>query len=654
MHNDSTKPIGIESAVKRACATKLSDPQQFFMLTYATAEKPDEAVDDLDELEPHSMVTIDQEFGVNDHVMEFSDGFLTLELLLADPKTGAMRAIQKHQMRMQISGVYNLTPDPSVLLVVNSSTPNHAIHQIIALLRHRMHTKLDIFNLSLTGSYESPVTNQNVLKSYLGKTIVIFANTFVYFSKENKNPWELLDPWETGLLLKAGTSLLFANAAEANMPSLENWGAHSTFPAYDFAAGADSVTDQNAKGVAQALRKAGTENMTSDMAVHRFPVSKGGLNCFSTLESTVDKSAASAAKTMTKNIPLRRFVAVPDLEVMDDTAKTGGVVVCEGVPRTAKMIASVGYFGPSPPGTNIIADYDMFFIISCLPFAVRARMFWNVIGRVEAAGIACGVLYSGVQTFLELPHESSPESTFVDEKVRIPPTGYRMKKSAMLIHLSQILQAISMSLQFDLNNEIYYFTGTKPRFPDPIPTPEKLSQMPLTSLFFSMAEQQVRVVDIAQAQMLVSTLGAIHALANPLSFWQSMKSAFSFCGNRKGQLTSKLNERIFLAIEKACTPDLAISVKDHVLQRSKQVKDGIRIQGGPKNFIRFGQSELGAFASMTSVTVHDLTALQPVSTAMNSHQLGQHRSQYHVHRETTETLKTHAKTQIQEMVNVVD
>jgi hypothetical protein len=136
---------------------------------------------------------------------------LTLELMLSDPGTGKMRSVQKHLMHIQISGVYPLSPNPSYLLVVNSKTPNHALHQIITLVRQRLHTHLDTFNLSLTGSYESPVTRQNVLKSYESKSIIIFGNKFPYFNQRERDPWTLLDPWHTGLLIKASTSILFAS-----------------------------------------------------------------------------------------------------------------------------------------------------------------------------------------------------------------------------------------------------------------------------------------------------------------------------------------------------------------------------------------------------------------------------------------------------------
>lgn len=360
------------------------------------------------------MITIDQDFSVDERTLEFSEGFLTLELMLSDPVSGKMRSVQKHQMHMQISGVYSLSPNPSYLLVVNSKTPNHAIHQIIGLLRHRLHTHLDIFNLSLTGSYDSPVTHENVLKSYAGKSVIIFGNNFPYFNQGNRDPWSLLDPWHTGLLAKGGTNILFAGVS--NLEGLKIWAGDATFPAHDFTAGAHSVNDENIDKVVTKLRKTDSKALTSDMGVHRFAVKKG---IFGTVQSTVDSAANSAAKKLNKNFPLRRFITVPDMGALKEAEKVGGVIVCEGVPKNSKMMASVGFFPQSAPGTNIISDYDMYFIISCLPFAVKARMFWNMIGKSDATGVACNIFYSGLESlYYTLPNEV-PGQTKVDDKVRI-------------------------------------------------------------------------------------------------------------------------------------------------------------------------------------------------------------------------------------------
>jgi hypothetical protein len=155
------------------------------------------------------------------------------------------------------------------------------------------------------------------------------------------------------------------------------------------------------------------------MVVHRFAVKK---RMFETVQSTVDLAANSAAKKLNKSLPLRRFIAVPDVEVLKESEKMGGVIICEGVPKNSKMVASVGFFSQSSPGTNIISDHDMYFIISCLPFAVKARMFWNMIGMSDGTGVACGAIYSGLESlYYALPNEV-PGQPKVDDKVRITST----------------------------------------------------------------------------------------------------------------------------------------------------------------------------------------------------------------------------------------
>ncbi|ORY18621.1 hypothetical protein BCR34DRAFT_582903 [Clohesyomyces aquaticus] len=625
LHNNSSKAYGIDGILRRAAATRMSDPNRFFTLTYATADKPDEVIDDLSEIEPQSVITIDQDFSVNPNTMEYSEGNLSLELMLSDPKTGALRSVQKHAMHMQISGIYSLSEKPSFLLVVNSKTPNHAIHQIITLVRTRLHTSLDIFNLSLTGSYESPFTKTNVLKSYEGKSVIIFGNRFPYFSQGEKSPWDLLDPWETGLLMKAGTNVLFV--AVQDLPSLNEWAKKMTFPAQDFTPGTHSIQDVNAKNVVSAVSKTDPQTLTSDMVSHRFTVAK---SIFSSLPSSVDSAAKSAAKRLNKNIPLRRFVAVPDAQATDATGKKGGVIICEGVPKNVNLMASVDLFPMSPPGTHMITDYHLFFITSCLPFSVRVKMFWNTVGHANSSGVPCDVVYNKLDTF----YNNIPGNpAFVDKK---------------------ILDAVSLSLQFSMTAEIYRFISSRPRFPDPLSGPAQLDQLPQIRQFFAAAPGNAQINDIASAQPLISTLGAIHALSNPLSAWQSFKSIFGFLGNRKARLTPQLNSQIFASMASTCTPAVAGTAKSHLLQRSKQVKAGIRAKGGKKRYQDFGLTEVAAFAGTTGATVVELVDVFSGSVALDQKMLDAMCGTWQSECRNREAWEGGAKMMLKQMVNPVD
>jgi hypothetical protein len=200
--------------------------------------------------------------------------------------------------------------------------------------------------------------------------------------------------------------------------------------------------------------------------------------------------------------------------------------------------------------------------------------------------------------------------------------------------------------------------STKPRFPDPLNSAERFNQLPLTAQFFSAIPETTSLNNIGQAQMLVNTLGAIHAQSNPLSGWQSTKGVFSWLGNRKGLLTPVLNNHIFQSITAACTPSVATTVKEHVVQRSKKVKTGIRSKKGKKSFFAYGQTELQSFAGLTSnigpLVIQDLIELNPNSASMTSASLASHVEGYNIHHNNAYQLETHAKGFLGTIVNPVD
>jgi len=180
-----------------------------------------------------------------------------------------------------------------------------------------------------------------------------------------------------------------------------------------------------------------------------------------------------------------------------------------------------------------------------------------------------------------------------------------------------------------------------------------MHHLTLTTQFFNAAPKNPVFTSPETAQLFVFTLGALHALSNPLDFWQSFKSAFAFLGNRKGKLTPQLNQHIFQTITTICAPEVAGSVKDFVLHRSKQVKAGIRAVGGKRRYEGFGQTELAAFAS-TPFNLLDLTECCTGSLALTGGAAAQFVQTYHLDRKNTADWEMGAKRLLSEMVNPVD
>jgi hypothetical protein len=648
LHNQSNKAYGIEGLLRRAAATQFSDPTRLFTLIHATADNPSVAIDELPLIEPKSMIEIDQDFTVNDSAMEYSEGNLTLELMLSDPMTGNLRSVQKHGMKLQISGVYSLSPNPSFLLVMNSKTPNYAVHQIIHLIRNRLHTSLDIFNLSLTGSYESPITHTNILHSYGGKSVIIFGSTFPYFGKVYADSWTLLDPFVVGSSLRAGTNFLFASVGQ-NLPGLKDWAAKSIFPLspyHEAQGGLKGVRGPNAKTVISGLKESKPKDWASEYSAgaHQFTVKKG---LFGSLQSTAISKAKSATKNMDKHFPLKRHMAFPDTFNSFPDAKTMGVIVCEGAPKNANLLVSIGEFPPSVDGGYHIADYHMFFIVSCLPFATRSRIFWNALGQNATNGLLCDSVYAGIPNYC---NKNPGSGAMLDAKV----STINDRKRTIANVIPQVLEAISLSLQVQMASEVHEFVTTRPRFPDPLKINEKMDQLTQVNNFISTAPKSVRIHDIAQAQLFIATLSSLHAISNPLSFWQSTKGVFSFFGNRKGQLTPRLNKDIQAIISGACADPIEVAVKQAVMQRSKAIKQDIKKGDKKKTFDGVANSELAKFSGMQSVTVVNLGEENKGSVAMDSKVFENHVTGYANHQATATSMHNDAKRLLSEMVNPVD
>jgi hypothetical protein len=99
---------------------------------------------------------------------------------------------------------------------------------------------------------------------------------------------------------------------------------------------------------------------------------------------------------------------------------------------------------------------------------------------------------------------------------------------------------------------------------------------------------------------------------------------------------------------------VATKVKNDILQRSKQVKTGIRGTRGHKSFTAFGTQELEAFVNVRSVGMFDLTELKPLSIALNGAALHSHQEAYQLHRRATTDMEVEAKRVLSSMVNPVD
>jgi hypothetical protein len=371
----------------------------------------------------------------------YSSGTLSLELLLSEPghdenrfsdigihehEGVKLRSIMAYPMEMQISGVYSYNSSSLFLLVVNSQTPNSAIHQIIDFIRNQLNLQLDIFNLSVGGSFTDPGTNNNVLSRYTGKSIIVFGNKFPYFNMGTSSAFELLDPWLACKLAACDTHFHFAGATN-NFESMRAWATMSTFPVHSDGESntGESIHSETLKELATTLHSSASPAARTAFPIHSIMSKK---STFGSPDSALASATQKTARSLNEKFPLRKFAVIGDPSTRT-ASMPGRVTIREGFPKTASISVSLLEYSPDD---GELHDYQKYMIIATLPFHARACMFWNMAGALDAGGVDSLVLLKGRML----------------EPYKIPATGPRIIPEK--VHTSE--DDLTVSVFTDLNS----------------------------------------------------------------------------------------------------------------------------------------------------------------------------------------------------------
>jgi hypothetical protein len=416
IQNISTKPQGRKGTPQRETGTHLSDPKGLFNLKRANPATPHDIMDMIDRLEPGETAAVAVEFQVSEVVEEFTTGSMLVGLLLSDPHTEKLRSVVLFDLRIQISPSYRYNPLARFLLVINALTPNAFVEQIVHFIQVGLHLDVDLFNLSLNGSFTTPDTHQDVLPKYSGKTIILLGNTMNYFQDGTREPWELMDISQAFKLAKDGTT--FMVIAPSNTTSLSGFAHLLARPG----AGLEDSAPENASSINDMVTKFANSPAlarTSPSIPILVPVKRQILQ---TLDKSISAAAKSIQRKLTDSFPLRRFVVSPDKVGLGELkAKQGALAIVESLPHGTKVVASLQPFQIGPhQAFPVLSEYNMAMLSHCLPFADQCAMFWNLVGADTTFGVDVEVVYAGDRCAHLCRHEAAdgPQERRVSGKVR--------------------------------------------------------------------------------------------------------------------------------------------------------------------------------------------------------------------------------------------
>ncbi|KAK0669848.1 hypothetical protein QBC41DRAFT_346031 [Cercophora samala] len=519
IQNISTKSQGRIGTLQRETGTHLSDPNGMFDLKRAPKDTPHDIMDIIEVIKPGEVIPVTVDFQVSELVNEFTTGNMFITLILSDPHGKKMRNVVAFDLRIQISPSYRYNPAARFLLVINGSSPNAFVLQLLHFLQLGLHLPVDIFNLSLSGAYTTADTRDDILANYSGKTIILLGNPMNYFQDGQRHPWELLDIDQAFELAKAGTNFLVISPE--NMQSLKGF-SHLLSSGVSPFLPPDSFTQtSNIKDL--LIKLTPKTSATPSRAV--LPVKK---KLMKKLEKTLAATAKSTQKKLTDMFPLRRFLIAPSSPIADPKAKETSLDVIEGLPHSTKLVATLQPFRADSP---VISEYNMVMLAHSLPFSDQCSIFWNLAGVDTTYGVPTSTIYKGPSlSHLRVYGDDSTTTQKVSGKA---------------------LESLTWSLSTLLASEITHFRSGSGTSSLPL-----LSQLPLLSRFIASFPGKGFTPPEVTATFtpLTQLLGFLRGVTCPLTFGQKLGANLTKAGKRRTRLRHVVLNQLCGPVVKAMPP----------------------------------------------------------------------------------------------------
>ena len=435
VRNISKKPYTHEGSPKHYLI-QLTDPDCIFE---QLAQENHTLQVSLEPLAPGETTRMEKIIKVSGSPSAYSENLLKLEMTsipTSSPEdTAKACSLITHELHFQISVRYEYNPASQFLIVVNCATYSPLIQGVTQYIRDALHLEMDIYNLSLNGSFIDTGTSQNVLHRYEGKSVIVFANHFPYYQSEKRIVWDLLDPWEVCRLAKAGTNFTFLGALDTDSRQL--WMQMLKFAVSSI----DPASATHHADLDELIKELSTSRSESrgthgKETMHRFNVpQRSWLNSSlsfwpfkSTPEDQLLQSAQTSADRLNAVYPLRRFLLSPAPEYISEKHDTKeSVLVIEGLPFMTNVRASRDYLNKS-----VVTEHCKYMIISSLPFETRIRMFWNLASTEGTDAVEFETLYTGIQHMDTSKANTSTTSKYNNQKVKsfiINPSSHTVNSS---------------------------------------------------------------------------------------------------------------------------------------------------------------------------------------------------------------------------------
>ena len=296
--------------------------------------------------------------------------------------------IQQVDLRIQISSLYNYSPQSSFLLVTSSASTPSRVQAIQNFINENLEKQFDVWNICLYGGFEELVDkveglSTNVISRYHGKSIIFLGDPFQFFGAGQEFEMaEMCDPQVLTEASAQNTSLLFLGSS--GRPLFQRLLEMVVFPVPDPTANLlRCIPDSSKFDSKQDLLESVKQNRFVGDREARVYIVQTGKRWYRFGKGNPNSEAAKLARYLRQHLPQERFLVAPVEEgisnsgtppgndSLDDTSGVKqnclGLAILHGCPHEISVIATE----PRTATSHHLDNLEKFMLVRTLPAAKR-------------------------------------------------------------------------------------------------------------------------------------------------------------------------------------------------------------------------------------------------------------------------------------------
>ena len=386
------RTVEVCSSFPADCGTLLCPPDEW----------ANEVTHEVDNAAPTTATALSQTIRIGRNADDHRHVDIWMGVYLEDPIHGdaqygeaevGRNLIQQVNLRIQISSLYNYSPQSSFLLVTGSESERVRVRAIRNFINDNLEKQVDIWNVCLYGGFEQQLDEDedlptNVISRYHGKSIIFLGEPFEFFGAREKTIADLCDPLILAKASARNTSYLFLGSSGS--PALKALLERIVFPMPRSTANLSrSIPDSNKFDSREDLIHSVKQNKffsNREMHVYTLPMRE---KRFGLLKASPNSEAAKLARYLRQQLPQERFLvapveggvsssaASPGNDPQDDTSgerhNSPRLAILHGCPHKLSAIATES----RPATSHHLDNFERFMLIRALPVSKRIDILWK-------------------------------------------------------------------------------------------------------------------------------------------------------------------------------------------------------------------------------------------------------------------------------------